>query len=114
MRSVWLVVLAVIGIGMALGADTAATPQKDFLVHEWGVIGAYQDVELANADMRSVWAGLPKFVYGNIDQRPVPREAIMIYAPVIYFHTPKELSVQVKVEFPGGRPAVWWPANSNI
>jgi hypothetical protein len=113
MRVIWLVALAGTALGMTLAADPMETPQKDLVVHEWGVISAYNDVELANADMRAVWAGLPTFVYGNVDDRRLPTRMVIITAPVIYFHTPKELSVQVKVEFPGGRPAVWWPANSN-
>jgi hypothetical protein len=113
MRVMWLGALAAVALGIALAANPAETPQKDLVVHEWGVISVYNDVELANADMRAAWAGLPKFVYGNIDQRSLPPRVIVIEAPLIYFHTPGELAIKVKVEFPGGRPAVWWPANSN-
>jgi hypothetical protein len=114
MRIIWLVALAGAGLGIALGADPAEKLQKDLVVHEWGVISVYNDVELANADMRAVWAGLPKFVYGNVDRRSIPVQQAIVFAPVIYFHTPKDTNVHVKLEFPGGRPAVWWPANSNI
>jgi hypothetical protein len=114
MRVIWLVALAAVGVGIALAADPAETPQKGLLVHEWGVINVYNDVELANADMRAVWESLPPFIYGNVDRRRVPRELVQVFAPVMYFHTPAALQVQVKVEFLGGRPAVWWPANSNI
>jgi hypothetical protein len=113
MRVIWLVALAGAALGMALAANPVETPQKDLVVHEWGVVSVHNDVELANADMRAVWAGLPKFVYGNVDRRSLPARIVIIDAPVIYFHTPRELSLQVKVEFTGGRPAVWWPANSN-
>src|SRR5271166_1090614 len=114
MRLPWLAALTAVGVGIALAADPAETPQKGLLVHEWGVINVYNDAELANADMRSVWESLPDFVYGNVDRRHIPQEVVIVLAPVIYFHAPKELAVQVKVEFPGGRPAVWWPANANI
>jgi hypothetical protein len=116
MRAPWLVALAAVGVGIALAADPAERPQKGLLVHEWGVINVYNDVELANADMRAVWESLPPFIYGNVDRRRIPirQEELIVLAPVIYFHTPADISVQVKVEFPGGRPAVWWPANSNI
>src|SRR5271166_6079904 len=115
MRLSWLATLMAVGVGIALAADPAETPQKGLFVHEWGVINVYNDVELANADRRSAWEGLPKFVYGNVDQRRIPREELLeVTVPVIYFHTPQEIAVQVKLEFPGGRPAVWWPANSNI
>lgn len=114
MRVPWLVALAAVGMGIALAADSVETPQKGLLVHEWGVINVYNDVELANADMRAVWEGLPPFIYGNVDRRRIPQELVKVLAPVMYFHTPKDIDLQVKVEFPGGRPAVWWPANSNI
>jgi hypothetical protein len=114
MRLPWLVALAAIGLGIALAADPVAPVAKGLAVHEWGVIRAYNDVELANADMRSTWQSLPKFVYGLVDQRHIPAEIVIIDAPVMYFHAPTELPVRVKVEFPGGRPAVWWPGNSNI
>jgi len=114
MRVVWLVALVGAALGIALAADPAETPQKDVVVHEWGVISVHNDVELANADMRAAWADLPKFVYGNVDQRRSPEQLRVVYVPVIYFHSAKEQKVHVKVDFPGGRPAVWWPANSNI
>jgi len=114
MRLPWLAALTAVGVGIALAADPVELPQKGLLVHEWGVINVYNDAELANADMRSVWASLPEFVYGNVDRRHIPQEVVVVLAPVIYFHAPKEIAVQVKVEFPGGRPAVWWPANANI
>jgi len=91
-----------------LAADTPV--QKGLAVHEWGVFSAYNDLELANADMRAEWDGLPKFVYGQVDSRKIPVYNGPVRAPVIYFHAPQATNLNVRVDFPKGRPAVWWPA----
>jgi len=117
MRSALLVValLAVVGFWPAGQTTSSAepVPMKGLAVHEWGVVSVYNDVELANADMRDEWAGLPKFVYGQVDGRLQPERFLAVKAPVIYLHAAQPLSVNLRVEFPGGKPAVWWPANSN-
>jgi hypothetical protein len=90
-------------------ASAQPAPHKGLAVHEWGVVSVYADVELANADMRDEWAGLPKFVYGQVDGRKQPEALRAVKAPVIYFHLRQPLSLGVTVNFPGGKPAVWWP-----
>jgi hypothetical protein len=97
--------------GSAPEAD--AQEAKGLAVHEWGVVSVYNDVELANADMRAEWDGLPKFVYGRVDGRNVPVNNLPVRAPVIYFHAPGPIGLNVKVDFPKGKPAVWWPGNWN-
>jgi hypothetical protein len=60
---------------------------------------------------------LPKFVYGQTDKRSIPEaspQLLPVAAPVIYFHAPQPQAVNVRVDFPKGKPAVWWPANTNI
>jgi hypothetical protein len=62
--------------------------------------------------MRAVWAGLPRFVYGQLTARNLPRHwqnVEIVDRPVLFFHTPKPIDVELKVDFPGGTPAVWWP-----
>jgi hypothetical protein len=111
MRSIAFGIVAVMGLGLALGPTSSAQApmQKGLAVHEWGVLSAYNDLELANADMRAEWANLPKFVYGQVDGRKVPVYNGPIRAPVIYFHSPQAANLNVKVDFPKGKPAVWWP-----
>jgi len=87
-------------------------PMKGLTVHEWGVVSVYSDIDLANADRRDEWAQLPKFVYGQVDGRRIPRQFVGVNVPVIYFHAAQPLSVSVRVDFPKGKPAVWWPANN--
>jgi hypothetical protein len=93
-------------------APAAAPVAKGLKVHEWGVFRVHQDAALANADMRSVWAGLPRFVYGQVTARDLPRHwqnVEIVDRPVLFFHTPTAVDIELKVDFPGGTPAVWWP-----
>jgi hypothetical protein len=90
----------------------AEEPRKGFVVHEWGVFRVYNDVELANADMRAIWQGLPKFFYGQVSGRDLPkfwRNVEAVDKPVIFFHTSESVEVELRIDFPGGVPAVWWP-----
>lgn len=120
MRYVLLLLCASLALSIGFLPDTAAEPAqpKGLVVHEWGVINKYADLELANADLRATWEGLPKFVYGQIDSRlpalPGQPAVVPVLAPIIYFHSPQATDVTVKVEFPGGKPAVWWPTHGNI
>jgi hypothetical protein len=117
MRSALMVAVALLAVAFGPTPQPISSaepaPMKGLAVHEWGVVSVYSDVELANADMRDEWAGLPKFVYGQVDGRLQPERFLAVKAPVLYFHAPQPLTATVRVEFPGGKPAVWWPANSN-
>ncbi len=91
---------------------TACGPCCRQEVHEWGVFAVHDDLELANADMRAEWAALPKFVFGQTAGRELPinyaGEAIVL-KPVVFFHASEPLAVELRVDFPGGLPTVWWP-----
>lgn len=92
---------------------TAEPPaRKGFVVHEWGVWRVHNDVELANADLRQIWDGLPKFVYGQVTARDLPKHWQNIEPmdrPILFFHSPDAFEADLRVDFPGGIPAVWWP-----
>lgn len=117
MRSTLLIVASLALVAFWPSADHFSSaqpaPVKGLAVHEWGVVSVYTDLELANADARDEWAGLPKFVYGQVDDREQPVIQEIAKAPVIYFHAPRQMYLNVQVQFPGGRPAVWWPASNN-
>jgi hypothetical protein len=97
-------------------ASRAEEPRKGLVAHEWGVFRVHNDVELANADMRAIWQGLPKFVYGQVSGRDFPkfwRNVEAVDKPVIFFHSPEAVEVELRIDFPGGIPAVWWPATES-
>jgi hypothetical protein len=85
--------------------------RKGLEIHEWGVFTVHDDIELANIDMCSEWSALPKFFYGQTPGRnlPIDHSNIEVKKPVIFFHAPEPLTQEVRVDFPGGVPAVWWP-----
>lgn len=86
--------------------------EKDLTVHEWGVFRVHTDAEMANADLLQEWNDLPEFVYGQINGRNIPQHygAIEIRRrPIVFFHAARPLEVQMKIDFPGGLPGVWWP-----
>src|SRR3979409_718766 len=100
-----------VGLVWAGGGAQPELPVGGFFVHEWGVWRVHDDIELANADMRAEWDELPAFVYGQTTTRAFPRHwdapITTVTKPVIYFHAPQPLEVNVRVEFPTGVPAVW-------
>jgi hypothetical protein len=119
MRWLGLLMLLLAGAVGLLGAADEKKPDdpvQGFLVHEWGVWRVHNDVHAANADMRATWDELPAFVYGQTTTRDFPRhweEAKLVKKPVIFFHAPRAMEAEVRVDFPSGVPAVWWPATEN-
>jgi hypothetical protein len=121
MRWLGLLTLLVAGAaGILWAADVkepADPPVKGFFAHEWGVFRVHDDVELANADLRAEWDGLPAFVYGQTMRRDFPRHwdrvEVEVLKPVIYLHAPRPMAAELRVDFPSGVPAVWWPATEN-
>jgi hypothetical protein len=103
-------------VGVCLAEKTRETEgeapiHKGLDVHEWSVFTIHDDLDLANADMRAEWDGMPKFFFGQMAGRELPRDYsnIIVKKPVIFFHTPDALALELRVDFPGGMPAVWWP-----
>jgi hypothetical protein len=94
----------------------AEGPRKGFVVHEWGVWRVHNDLELANADARQIWEGLPKFVYGQTATRELPKHwqnVEIVDRPVIFFHSPEAFHANLRIDFPTGTPGVWWPGTIN-
>jgi hypothetical protein len=96
--------------------EAVAPVQKGLVVHEWGVVRAHHDLELANADMRAIWDALPRFVYGQVSGRRLPKHWINLEIrdrPVIFFHTPRTTDLELRIDIPGGYPGVWWPGTQS-
>lgn len=115
MRAFPLVLVLAAGFtawGLTAPAVPGAPVHKGLKVHEWGVLRVHEDVDMANADMRAVWDGLPKFVYGQVTGRNLPlhwHNVQEVDKPVLFFHTPAPVEVRLRIDFAGGIPGVWWP-----
>src|SRR5438105_7498085 len=115
MRRHSLIVLLLAAVGSFLAAapeekKPESPARKGFVVHEWGVWRVHNDVELANADLRQIWDGLPKFVYGQVSTRDLPKHWQNIEPmdrPVLFFHSPEAFEAELRVDFPTGIPPVW-------
>jgi hypothetical protein len=113
----WVVLSAAVFVWVCLvalspGLTVEEPIRKGLEVHEWGVFGVNDDREVANADMRAEWAALPKFVFGQTAGRDLPinqSQNYIVFKPVVFLHSPQPLALEIRVDFPGGAPAVWWP-----
>lgn len=123
MLGLGLLVLVIVA-GASLSSFSSANTRgksPDFVVHEWGTF-----TSVAGQDGRpiiwrplSVESDLPAFVY-SVDKGDTWRGLrypsksglavrVRMETPVLYFYTPEEMSVAVKVGFPGGRITEWYP-----
>jgi hypothetical protein len=109
-----LLCAGVVGLLCAADEKNPNEPVQGFLIHEWGVWRIHDDMELANADMRTQWNELPDFVYGQTTTREFPRHwdfrETKVLKPVLFLHAQIALTAELRVDFPTGVPAVWWPA----
>lgn len=104
--------LLALGCASLLVADEQHTA-PDLTVHEWGTFTA-----IAGSDGKAMeWqtlrgsADLPGFVehVSNTDFKSGLRGTIRMETPVLYFYTPREVSVSVHVAFSKGVLTEWYP-----
>jgi hypothetical protein len=109
----------------------AKSKPADLVVHEWGTFTSIAGRNGIALDWRPLngASDLPKFVY-NKDENEGFRETygekfvsgqkgnviakVRMETPVIYFYTPKEMEVDVKVDFPSGDITEWYPQASVV
>jgi len=121
------VVVAAFSAPFAISAKRVAAVQPaDFVVHEWGTFTSVQGADGVQFEWNpSVAPELPKFVYNvtnptgraNALVLPgfyIPGKTAMtsrqrMETPVIYFYSDAERSVDVDVQFNGGRITEWYP-----
>jgi hypothetical protein len=90
----------------------------DLTVHEWGTFTA-----IAGKDGQAVeWTpltgpiDLPRFVehLGNANLKPGLRGTIRMETPVLYFYSPRDLTVSVRVAFSKGVITEWYPHAARV
>jgi hypothetical protein len=112
MRLSLTLVIGVVFTGLSPSQPPQVPVAQGLVVHEWGVFRVQNDIAYANADMRAIWDGLPKFVYGQLPGRELPKHwnnYMIVDRPVLFFHSPQPLDINLQVDFPKGTAAVWWP-----
>lgn len=104
----------------------AMSKPSDLVVHEWGTFTSIAGKNGVAIDWRplSGASDLPKFVYTETDNdgfRETYQQRgkgeisrVRMETPVIYFYTPKEMEVSVKVDFPKGKVTEWYPQASVV
>jgi hypothetical protein len=105
--------------GLGVVTTLLATESPEYSAHEWGTFTSVQGAD--GAQMR--WnplsvAELPKFVHSPtiaVAGKDSLWTKQRLETPVIYFHAPAPLTVNVDVAFPDGQMTEWFPsANSKI
>jgi hypothetical protein len=110
--------LTVLLAGGFLGLIGKQAPSPDLIVHEWGTF-----TSVAGNDGEAVewtpWRGstdLPEFVQhiGDPGLKSGLQGTVRMETPVIYFYTPHETTVSVKVSMYKGILTEWYPQASQV
>lgn len=110
--------------GLLAAITAGASEDKKFVAHEWGTFTSVQGADGVQLEWNPfVVAELPGFVYDrnrpNHEPHPMSfstygaKTAFMarqrMETPVIYFYSPEEKTVSVRVDFPSGLMTEWYP-----
>ena len=115
----------IIGGGLTRSSSNPSA-RASLVVHEWGTF-----TSVAGRDgSKLVWrpltfeSDLPSFVY-SVDKGSTWRGLryplksgmavkVRMETPVVYFYSEEEMTVKLKVDFPGGRITEWYPKASSV
>ena len=90
---------------------------QDLTVHEWGTFTSVAGDDGSPVDWNTLGScsDLPKFVndFGFRNFKATIQGTVRMETPVMYFYTPRELDVNVKVVFPKGVMTEWYPQADN-
>ena len=114
-----LVVLAQKGPAKQAGTKIVA-PKDKLVVHEWGTFTSVAGRDGVALEWRPLNgpSDLPKFVHSieegdgglrNQKGKGDLRASVRMETPVLYFYSPAEMNVSVKVDFPKGKITEWYP-----
>ncbi|HEY0376794.1 MAG TPA: hypothetical protein VGC87_07545 [Pyrinomonadaceae bacterium] len=96
------------------------SPENRLVVHEWGTFTSVAGRDGVALEWRPLNgpSDLPKFVHSiekgddglrNQKGKGDLRASVRMETPVLYFYSPAELNVSVKVDFPKGKITEWYP-----
>lgn len=100
-----------IGVSLIAGGSR---PQNGLVVHEWGTFTSITGPDGNAAEWLPLGGAsdLPSFVFHFRDPgfKGGLRGTVRMETPVLYFYSPQETDVSVKVDFPRGVITEWYPA----
>jgi hypothetical protein len=121
-------VLLVIG-ATSVGAQSPSVAEDKLVVHEWGTFTSVQGSNgIALEGLQHEEERLPSFVYSRTEVRdcplrqygykglevPVTSVTQKMETPVIYFHTKKARTLDVRVDFVKGLLTQWYPVSDRL
>jgi len=105
--------------GSASPSPKTITRSENLVVHEWGTFTSIAGKDGVALEWRPLngSSDLPKFVHTIQNADPGLRHgpkaqmtaAIRMETPVLYFYSPSDTEVSVKVDFPKGKITEWYP-----
>ena len=112
-RSFLLVAFTLAGLCVAGWLVAEGQSPPDFVVHEWGTFTAIagRDGQTVEWTPQTGSTDLPGFVerFGNVSFKQGLRGTIRMETPVIYFYSPQDATVSVRVAFAKGIITEWYP-----
>lgn len=114
-RTTWFAASIVL-LGTWGHAAESPAVHKGLVVHEASLLAVHDDRDLAEADLRDLWKGLPRFVYGQPKDHSLPegwKTCQIARRPLLFFHGANLHGVKLRLDFPEGLPAAWWPETKN-
>jgi len=94
-------------------ASTNPSQPGGLVIHEWGTFTSVADDDGSSMDWNALGCkdDLPGFVndYGYRGFKWRLQGTVRMETPVMYFYSPRELDVHVKVNFPRGLITEWYP-----
>jgi hypothetical protein len=116
-----LFVLAALVGGSLSAQKKSVKPESRLVVHEWGTFTSIAGRDGVALEWRPLNgpSDLPKFVHSFDEgvgglRHPQKgkgdlRASVRMETPVLYFYSPAEMDVSVKVDFPKGKITEWYP-----
>lgn len=98
-----------------IAADTLPHP-SELTVHEWGTFTSVAGEDGSAIDWEAL--GGPKDLPGFVNNQYLCfksslRGTVRMETPVLYFYSPREVTANVKVQFPHGAITEWYPKGDN-
>jgi hypothetical protein len=98
----------------AVRAAPRTTKPEEFIVHEWGTFSTFSGSDGELRKFAPDDRDLPTFVhsYWEYTKGGLSEVLVSLETPVVYFHSKRERTISVHVDFPEGQMTQWYPQTS--